>query len=412
MPYEVRETANRAQKADLTTYFTPGYALGTASRTYEIGTDCFYIEHEANYLMLHYQRPPEHGGWGMAYSRFVVNDRHWGTMGPAPDRPKTGNFYDHGHFAGVQKRNKAIGLYALMPEQQEVFSLKTVVAFQSGPDLERVWINDRPAHENESSTALTADDWLIVEDGAVYVAVRALEQSVLGQNAPIRLERGPLGELWLSIYNYEGAPIRFWDYASLKGAFWRGNLRAGFVLEVAERADFPSAKAFLSHLRQAVIVDDVDDTHIRTVTYASADDALTLRYDLWNTQPVERLLDGKLYRAPQLSSPLAVQGDSGRLHLGEATLYTQPRPFWMVAQVLGGDRVYVIANPTARPTSLRLNTPEGEISAAAWGLGRIEWRIGPEGEQHVVVDGTKLPDGLQVPEGAPITLRPSWLAAE
>ena len=53
------------------------------------------------------------------------------------------------------------------------------------------------------------------------------------------LEQGPEGELWLTIYNYRGPAKRFWDYASLRGAFWRGNLRAGYVVEVAERGDVP-----------------------------------------------------------------------------------------------------------------------------------------------------------------------------
>ncbi|NJN84320.1 MAG: hypothetical protein HC802_19945, partial [Caldilineaceae bacterium] len=142
MPYEVRETANVDQGFDLTTYFTPEYALGSASKTYGIGTDCFYIEHQSNYLMLHYARPNQPGGWGMMYTRYVVNEQHWGTLGAAPDRPKTANFYDQGHFAGVQLHNKAIGLYALKPQHEEVHSLKTVVAFQSGNALERVWINE------------------------------------------------------------------------------------------------------------------------------------------------------------------------------------------------------------------------------------------------------------------------------
>ena len=220
----------------------------------------------------------------MMYSRYVVNDRNWGTMGPAPDRPKEGNFYDHGHFAGVQQRNKAIGLYALMPEQEEVFSLKTVIAFQSGDELENVWINDTLAQTDQE---LQTSDWLIVEDGGVYVGVRALEPTALNGNAPIKLERGPLGELWLAIYNYDGAAIRFWDYASLKGAFWRGNLRAGFVVEVAERHEYESAADFLSYLQQAQIADAVDEDFIRTVTYSNNDESLTINYDLWNTCPAD-----------------------------------------------------------------------------------------------------------------------------
>jgi hypothetical protein len=108
----------------------------------------------------------------MVYSRYVVNDRHWGSMGAAPDRSKESNYYDHGRFAGVEQRNRAIGLYALMPQMEEIFSLKTVVAFHSGAELERIWINDEQVDLTEENQPLKVEDWLIIEDGGVYIGVR------------------------------------------------------------------------------------------------------------------------------------------------------------------------------------------------------------------------------------------------
>jgi hypothetical protein len=400
LPCEVRERADAEAGYDLTTYLAPGYALGTASRTYGIGTDCYYIERQANYLLLHYARPRDAGRWGMMYSRYVVNDRHWGTVAAAPDRPKTLNFYDGGHFAGVQLENKAIGLYALMPEHDEVHSLKTVVAFQSGPDLEQVWINDRPVNAEQPDGALQEGDWLIVVDGGVYVGVRPLEPSCLGREAPIRLERGPLDELWLCIYNYDGPPKRFWEYASLRGAFWRGNLRAGFVVEVAGRGEYDSAADFMAHLRRSTVEDQGDETHVRTVAYRSGGNELCLRYDLWNTEPGERLLNGEPYYPPNLSSPLAVQGDGGDLVVGSARLTTHPQQVWLIAQELDpAQRCWIAVNPLDSVTPLRLETPLGVVTADEWGMGRIEWRA-PEGEaQVVVIDALHRPVGLQVPEG-------------
>jgi hypothetical protein len=406
MPYEVREIADAEDGYDLTTYCTPTYALGTASRTYGIGTECYYIEHQANYLSLYYTRPPEAGGWGLMYSRYVVNDRHWGTLAAAPDRPKTFNFYDGGHFAGVQLENKAIGLYALMREQEEVHSLKTVVAFQSGPDLEQVWINDQPVSAEHRTGDLHEGDWLIVVDGGVYVGVRPLKPSCLGREAPLRLERGPLGELWLSIYNYHGPPKRFWDYASLGGAFWQGNLRAGFVVEVAQRADYASASGFLKHLREATVEDEVDADRMRTVTYHSAGDELVLRYDLWKTEPGERSLNGTSYQPPNLHSSFAVQGNSGELVVGSARLHTNPQQVWLVAQEFEAERpCWVAVNPEDVVTPLRLETPLGQITADGWGMGRIEWRVEKGGKQVVVVDGLRRPDGLRVPEGVQVRWR-------
>ena len=241
LPAEVRETANREEGADLTTYLTPAYALGTASRTYSIGQDDFYIEHQANHLLLHYARPGESAPWGMLYSRYVVNDRHYGTISAAPDRPPNA-FYDQGNFGAVQLRNKAIALYALQAQHEEVSSLKTVVAFrQARPaaGLDEVWLGGRRVGAGDLPLDVAPGEWLVVADGAVYAGVRPLQPGCLGREAPIVLEQGPEGELWLTIYNYRGPAKRFWDYASLRGAFWRGNLRAGYVIEVAERGGVP-----------------------------------------------------------------------------------------------------------------------------------------------------------------------------
>jgi hypothetical protein len=405
-PYEVYETANAREGSDLTTYVTPAYSLGTASRTYSIGTECFSIDHQANHLMLYYTRPDRPGGWGMMYSRYVVNDHHWGTLVTHPDAPKTLNFHDQGHFAGVQFRNKAIGVYALMRQEQEVSSLKTLVVFQSGDDLEEVWVSDQLIHVAGLPRPLKKGDWIVVADGGVYVGVRALEPSCLGRQAPVLLERGPLGELWLTIYNYRGQAKRFWDYASLHGAFWRGNIRAGFAVEVAERSEYPSARSFLAHLRQATIEDTVDAEFIRTVTYRSGEDELILRYDLWNTEPKERVLNGVLHEPPSLSSPLAVQGDSGELKVGQATLLTNPQQVWLVAQELDpAERTWAAVNPEDRPTPLRLETPCGVITAKEWGLGRLEWRAPLGAEQTVIVDALSEPVELKVPAGVDVYWR-------
>ena len=403
-PFEVRETANAEEEADLTTFLTSSYSLGTASRTYSIGTECFYIDHHANYLILYYARSA--GGWGAVYSRYVVNDRHWGTYAAAPDRSKEANFYDQGNFAGAQLRNKAIGLYSLMREQEEVFSLKTVVAFQVGEDLEEVWVDDRRVDPGELPLALEAGNWLVVADGAAHVGVRPLEPSRLGGEAPILLERGPAGELWLTMYNYRGPAKRFWEYASLCGAFWRGNIRAGYVMEAAERSEYSSAEGFLEHLRRASIEDQVDEEFVRTIRYSSGGDDLELRYDLWRTEPGERRYGGTLYEPPNLDSPLAVQGNSGELVAGNARLVTDPRQAWLVAQELDPvERVWVAVNPEERPAPLRLETPCGTVTAEAWGPGKLEWHAAVGGEQVLIVDALAEPEGLQVPEGVEVRMR-------
>ena len=400
MPYEVRECANDAQGSDLTTYFTKSYALGTASSTYSVGTECFFVEHEANHLMLHYAKPNADEKWGMMYSRFIVNDRHWGTLGAAPDRPKTNNFYDQGHFAGVQHRNKAIALYALKEQHQQVNSLKTVVVFHSGEDIEQVSINNKSVLLSELPIRVHTDDWVIITDGAVHIAVKALDSTQLGLDAPMLLERGPLGELWFTIYNYRGSLKRFWDYASLKGAFWRGNIRAGFVVEVFERDLYPSTLDVVHYLKSALIADMVDKYFIRTITYSSGDDSLTLKYDLWHTKPHSRYLNGVHYSPPQLSSPIAVQGDTGTLQVGHAQLNTNPQPMLLIAQELEqANCCWVAINPENSPTPVRLQTTNGVVTIKEFGLGRLIWLTSEGKEEQLILECLDPPVGVQVPEG-------------
>jgi len=399
MPYEVFEMADAASGDDLTTYLTRSYAMGTSSKTYSIGTNCYYIEHQANYLMLHYLRPNQIVNWGMVYSRFVVNDRHWGTKGAAPDRPKTANFYELGHFAGAQYRNKAIIVYALMPEDEEIFSLKTVVVFQAGEMLEKIWVNNNLIRLGDVPFELTWNDWLIVEDGAVYVGVKPLEPTCLGPGFGVKIERGPLGEVWLSIYNYHGNPKRFWEYASLGGAFWKGNIKAGFIIEVAERIEYLTAALFLEHLQNGKISDNVNDHSIRSVSYESGGDHVRLDYDLWHTQPTGRWLNGYRFKAVGLRSPLAIQGDHGTLVAGNAKLETNNQPMWLVAEeLLPEQRAWIATNPQDIPTKLHFETPCGVISADEWRLGRITWLAPEGGRQAIQIEGVELPKGLIVPE--------------
>jgi hypothetical protein len=128
-------------------------------------------------VWLHYARPGASAPWGMLYSRYVVNDRHYGTISAAPDRPPNA-FYDQGHFGAVQQRNKAIALYALQAQYEEVSSLKTVVALRlarPAAGLDEVWLGGRRVGAGDLPLHVAPGEWLVVADGAVYAGVRPLQ---------------------------------------------------------------------------------------------------------------------------------------------------------------------------------------------------------------------------------------------
>ena len=69
-----------------------------------------------------------------------------------------------------------------------------------------------------------------------------------------------------------------------------------------------------------------------------------------------------------------------------------------------GARLAVVnSNPGAGlPTPLRLQTPNGVVSASRFGLGRLEWRAPVGGEQVLIVESLEEPADLIAPGGVRI----------
>lgn len=259
------------------TFMTPAYALGTAS----VG------HHPQNDRLILYYRVPEPRLVGVLFSRYIVNEKTFGSYYHATDRSRGANLNDEGKFWGVQHQSKSIALYALEPQHEPVHSLKTEVYVLDAASLREVWVNDTPVALRSTPRRLYAHDAVLIADGDVYIAIHPLAPSNLGNDAPILLaERN--GELVLSIYNYyQGEAKSFWEYASLSGAFYRQNIRAGFIVEVGDRTEYGDFAAFRQHILRSAIDDRLDGA-IRTVRYASGADLLELSVDLHANRLLER----------------------------------------------------------------------------------------------------------------------------
>ena len=110
----------------------------------------------------------------------VYQNRQQITYRPATSLPFAETLLKEGTVVSIAE---AVDLYALN-EHQQVNSLKTVVAFHSGEDIEQLSINSRNVLLSELPVEVYADDWVIVTDGAVHIAVKALEPSRLGLDVP------------------------------------------------------------------------------------------------------------------------------------------------------------------------------------------------------------------------------------
>ena len=105
--------------------------------------------------------------------------------------------------------------------------------------------------------------------------------------------------LTLDIYNYRGPAKSFWEYRSLGGAFYKGNVRNAFIIEVAERGDFADLAAFRRHIGDARVTDSVDDDYVREIAYASGGGAIAHALQpVGHARSSNARFDGVPYTAP------------------------------------------------------------------------------------------------------------------
>ncbi len=365
-PYTVQETADRDNGIDLYTYMTPTYALGTVSTG----------SHAQNNRLILYYRKEEPPGYGVLFSRYLVNEKSFGSFYHATDRSRGNNLNEEGMFWGLQHANKGIALYALLPQNEPVHSLKTEVFVLNAAGLDEVWVNNERVEQLPRE--LKPLDALQLADGDTFVALRPLAPSNLGRVAPIVVQERD-GELVLSIYNYfQGEEKRFWEYAPL-GPFYKGNIRAGFVIEVGDRAQFGDFAAFREHIVRGHIADRME-RNVRTVSYASGSDLLEIDVDLYANCMVERRVNGAIYQAAMLSSSTAVQSTTGELQVGGASLSTSPTPAWLLAD--DDHDCWVAVKASDEPGPWRFETPGGSVTCAAFGFGKVVWR----GRERVTIE--------------------------
>jgi hypothetical protein len=326
-----------------------------------------------NAASLYYRRDRE-PGYGLLYTRYTVND--YDSRHMADDRGRIRHdLWDLGQFRGVQHGRRAVWVYGLppMPITASVHALKLDIMLLHPDEGTEVWVGRHRFRGPEQRVA--TGEAVVIADGRVCVALIPLEPTSMGQEAPIVLERRS-GELVLSIPNYLGPAKNFWEYRTLSGPFYRGNVRSGLVVEVASKSEFRNAAEFRAYVSRARVTDVVSGDGVRDVSYASDGGSLGLRYSLRDLHVLERRIEGRQYGPPMLEAPCVRQG-RGPIAVGGATLTAGGAPAWLLADA--GRRVWVAANPSDELTPVRLETPEGALETDAFGFGRIVWR-GAEGE--------------------------------
>jgi hypothetical protein len=363
-PFEARATTDARAGLDITTYMTESYALGSASRSYAVG-DPPEPSLQQDPLHLYFARD-DAPGYDALTCRYVIDDRD---IGAATDD----DLWDQGPHVAAQHRNRAIVAYGLYPRARPVSSYKLSVRLLGVGERTEIWCGDAPVTAFPAVVRPLAP--VVIAEGAVYIAVTPLAQIDMGSDAPIELNLRN-GVLTLDIYNYRGPAKTFWEYASLGGAFFKGNVRNAFIIEVAERAEHADLAAFRARVATARVTDTVDEASEREITYASEGVELVMRYSLRDMRLIERRIDGAPY-APPMARAGAIDGSGAQwLHsaddkvsVADATVMC-PGAKTVLADAAA--QRYVVIRTSLDAVPLRLTTPRAAIECEDFGFGRLE----------------------------------------
>ncbi len=275
-----------SSESDLTTFMTKEFSVGTASRAFLDGSQT------ETFFELHKLSTGQAESWGdirSVFCRYLVNGRRpeaKDTMGLLPQQ---------GVPFTVQDDERALVLCNPKGEQYEaVSSLRlALVAQELTSPLEAIWFGGRKLENGDGEMA--EPDWVIIEDGSVYLAFFPLCATNLGRKVAVRSTREN-GYRMLSFFNYEGKPR---DFARPDLT----RVQNGFVFEAAPRRMHKTAADFLNALRKA----ELSDTTLmesRRVRYLRGGRELLLWLDPLQQTVKAAAVNGQVARHP----PLAADG--------------------------------------------------------------------------------------------------------
>ncbi len=268
------------------------------------------------------------------------------------------------------------------PEGVRHFSCRASV-YAYGPEpQERVFIGEEPVASFPATAAM--GDRIALNEGATYVGLVPIGASDL----PVRHEVA---------IDYEHPRLTLDAYAlDVEEALpdveqtWQAlmDVTCGWLVEIADAADYDSFAQFRAHLAEMPIefAWDADERTLR-VAWTSNGDAMRLDF----RTALERERDNRPWPISQvithasvngeppwlpdgllLDCPLGQLGTSGRLEKAGATLETMPGQSVMLkVEPISG--TYIAINPFVDPVPMTLTTPEGVTVRAdgQLGCGRI-----------------------------------------
>jgi hypothetical protein len=366
--FKVSETAHRGREMGITTYHSPSFVLGTASKEYTGQSDV---------LMAHYVRPGAERP-GVLYTRYLTNDKWLGDFYHATDRTKSRNLIEEGQFWGVQSGPRTIGLYAPPHSPGVISSAKACFILTERRLVDELWIGGRRIEALPADVAI--GETVVAGSGDALIAIRPLSRGDLSRDAPIRVVERE-GDLVLEIYNYLGPKKGFWELG-WPGFFFKGRPWCGAYVELAERSAWADGWAFGQAVAGGGLRDAVapaftyagDGERPWTVEYRRDGQALGIEIDLMEWRLKRRWTEGGALGWPMLESPVARQTITGRVEVGDALLECGQGPAWLFASPATGR--YVAGYHGPRPAPLTLTVPGAQVHVPEMGVGTCVWDNG------------------------------------
>jgi len=199
--------------------------------------------------------------------------------------------------AAVQDRNLALILYSLTLESGKGVPIVAPLLLVPA-NVDAIFVNDQHADRHPGPHSISATDILYLTEGDVYASLRFVEaaEGFAGYKPTYHYRLD--GQYRLKAKGGEKA--RSFDVGALSCVLYNGrekllsekNVRAGFVVEMATRKEFPTLADFRRHIETTTSISQSYAKGIWEVRYRSGSREISLKKDLPRDLILDKRVDG------------------------------------------------------------------------------------------------------------------------
>jgi hypothetical protein len=399
----IRETSDFEKKTSIGTYHGKSFSLGVTTRELDSQSNRFTSNQSIVFSIKYTQEKDDRPG--IAYSKYLLNDKWIGDFRSTPSRGNRDIFFDEGSFRGIQNGKRSINIYA--PNKynplnlngwNRCFSAKTCIIWDSS--IDEIWINEKKV--KELPIDLSHSDVIVVGSGDILIGIKPLSLTDLGSNAPIKLIQRQ-EQLVLELYNYLGPAKTFWELAN-PGAFYQGQPRSGFYSEVAEKSEFSNGGKFASEILKGKLTEkfdepetyDVKNKNLWSIEYERNAESIGIELDMIEFE-IEKIWtnDNNQDLFPMLDSPIAIQKSKGDILLNDSILECDGKGSRLLVSIPESN-LWIATYNGPSPSSFSLKTSQGNIEIDQLTRGLVKWENGKVEVETTGLKGTPRIKGAQI----------------